>query len=87
MSTLYRFDSPFQLLHADGGNSEFLGKSATDPWYCLLFVDIFPSKVYVYPMKLRKLIAAKMEPFYKEIEDKGKGWKARLQTDLEFIQK
>ena len=27
--TLYSFDGPFQLLHADVGNLEFLGKNAT----------------------------------------------------------
>ena len=30
-STLYSFDVPFQLLHADVGNLEFLGKNATFP--------------------------------------------------------
>ena len=34
-STLYRFDSLFQLLHADVANLEFLGKSAVYPKYCL----------------------------------------------------
>ena len=48
-STLYSFDGPFQLLHADMGNLQFLGKSATKPKYCLLFVELFTSKVYVYP--------------------------------------
>ena len=47
-STLYSFDGPFQLLHADVGNLELLGKSAADPKYCLLFVDLFISKVYVF---------------------------------------
>ena len=47
-STLYSFDGPFQLLHADVGNLELLGKSAVDPKYCLLFVDLFISKVYVF---------------------------------------
>ena len=42
-STLYSFDGPFQLLHANVGNLEFLGKSATDPKYWLLFVDHFTS--------------------------------------------
>ena len=83
-STLYSFDDPFQLLHADVGNLEILGKSATNPKYCSLFVDLFTSKVYVYPMKMRKSIASKMEIFYKEIEAKRKGQKARLQTDHEF---
>ena len=77
-STLYSFDGPFQLLKADMGNLEFLGKSATDPKYCLLFVDLFTSKVYVYPMKSRKSILNKMEIFYKEVEGKRKGQKTRL---------
>ena len=81
------FDDPFQLLHADVGNLEFPGKSAADPKYCLLFVDLFTLKVYIYLMKSRKSIVNKMETFYKEVEDKRKGQKTRLQTDLEFKQK
>ena len=75
------------MLHADVDNLEFLGKSATDPKYCLLFVDLFTSKVYVYPMKSRKSILNKMEIFYKEVKDKRKGQKTRLQTNQEFKQK
>ena len=30
-STLYSFDGPLQLFHADVGNLEFLGKNATFP--------------------------------------------------------
>ena len=63
-STLYSFDDPFQLLHADVGNLELLRKSVTDPKYCLFFVDLFTSNVYVYPMKSREYIAAKMEFFF-----------------------
>ena len=40
-STLYSFDCPFQFLKANFVNSDFSGKSATDPKYCLLFVDLF----------------------------------------------
>ena len=29
-STLFTFQGPFELLHADLGNLEFLGKSAAD---------------------------------------------------------
>ena len=39
-STLYSFDGPLQLLHADVGNLEFLGKDATIPQYPLMVVDI-----------------------------------------------
>ena len=38
-STLYSFDGTFQLLHADIGNLEFLGKNATFPQYALVIVD------------------------------------------------
>ena len=66
------FDGPFQLLHADVGNLEFLRKSATDPKYCLLFVDLLTSKVYIYPMKSRKSILNKTEIFHKEDKVKEK---------------
>ena len=46
-STLYSFDAPFQLIHADVGNLEFLGKNATFPKYVLFLVDLFSSKVYI----------------------------------------
>ena len=72
-STLYRFDGPFQLLHADVGNLELLGKSAMYPKYCLFFLDLFTSKVYVYPMKPKISILNKMATFHKDVENKRKG--------------
>ena len=45
-STVYSFNFPFQLLHADVGNLEFLGKLASVPNYALLIVDLYSSKVY-----------------------------------------
>ena len=83
-STLYSFEGPFQLLLADVGNLELFGKSAASPKIHFLFIDLFTSKVYVYPIKSRKLVATKIECFYKEVEDKRKGRKIRLQIDLEF---
>ena len=62
--TLYSFNAPFQLLHADIGNLEFLGKNATFPQYVLVIVDLLSSKVYTYPMKSRKQIRQKLERFY-----------------------
>ena len=44
-SACYSFDGPFQLLHADVGNLEFLGKLTNDPKYCLLLVELMTSKV------------------------------------------
>lgn len=55
--------------------------------YCNLFVDLFASKVYTYPMKSRRFIAKKIHNFYEEAAEKmQKNTKIRLQTDKEFIQ-
>ena len=80
-STIYSFDGPFQLIHADVGNLEFLGKNATFPWYVLVLVDLFSSKVYTYPMKSRKHILQKLELFYKDVKSKRKGKKMKLQVE------
>ena len=85
-STLYSFEGPFQLLHTDMSNLEFLGKLATDPKYYLFFLDILTSKIYVSPMKSKKFILNKMEILYKEVEGKRKDKKTRVQTDQEFRQ-
>ena len=84
-STLYSIGKPFQKVHADIADLRFLAKSAEDPKYALLTVDLFNSKIYVYPMKSRKLLAKKLKLFYDEIEPKRNG-KMILQTDLEFKQ-
>ena len=47
-STLYSFDGPFQLIHADVGNLEFLGKSATAPRYVVLTVDLCSQEIKYY---------------------------------------
>ena len=64
------------LLMADNNIAyiSFLGRSAVDPKFCLLFVDLFTSKIYLYPMKKGNLLAKKMELFYKDIEKKKKDW-------------
>ena len=58
-STLYSIKAPFELFHADIANIKFLSKSAADPHYCLLCVNLFSSKIYTYPMKKRSLLAKK----------------------------
>ena len=85
-STLYSFDGPFQLLHADVGNQEFLGKNATFPQYVLVIVDLYLSEVYTYQMKSRKQILQKIKLFYDEVKNKRKGKRMRLQVDKEFQQ-
>ena len=85
-STLYSFDGPFQLIHADVGNLEFLGKSATTPRHVLLVADLHSSKIYVYPMYSRKQILQKLKQFYDETKDKGNKRTMRLQVDNEFQQ-
>ena len=73
------------MVHGDIADTRFLAKSAVDPKYCLLLVDLFTSKSYVYPMKNRRLLAKKLCLFYEDIQNKRTG-KLRLQTDLEFKQ-
>ena len=86
-STLYSINSPFDLLHADIADIRFLAKSAVDPHYCLVIVDLFTQKIYTYPMKKRHLLRKNIELFYNDIAPKRKNDKAmRLQTDLEFHQ-
>ena len=48
-------------------------------------MDLFTSKIYVYPMKNRSLLAKKLKLFYEDIKQKRK-YKMHLQTDLEFKQ-
>ena len=55
-----------------------MAKSAVDPKHYLLVVDLFTSKVYVYPKKNRTLLAKKLEIFYNDIKSKRSG-KMRLQ--------
>ena len=85
-SALYSFDGPFQLIQADIAYISFLAKSAVDPKFCLLFVDLFTSKIYTFPMKTRNLLAKKTEQFYNDIQKKGNGKRTRLQTNQEFKQ-
>ena len=84
-STLYSISKPFELLHANITDLRFLTKSAVDPKYYLLILDLFTSKIYIYPMKNRSLLAKKLNLFYSDIKNKRTG-KMRLQTDLEFNQ-
>ena len=85
-STLYSFSRPFELVHADVGNLEFLGKNATFSQYVLVLVDLFSSKTYTYPMKSRKEIKQKLKQFYEEVKEKRKGKKMKLQVSQEFQQ-
>ena len=59
-STLYSFDGPFQLIHADVGNLELLGKSATAPRYVEVNRPLFS----------RNKILQKMKQFYEDIKIK-----------------
>ena len=72
-------------MHADIADLRWLAKSAANPKYCLLLVDLFTSKIYVYPIKNRSLLAKKLRLFYEDISQKRTG-RMRLQTDLEFKQ-
>ena len=64
-SSLYTVDSPLQFFHADVAYLKFFSKSVVDPKYALICVDLFSSKVYVYPMRKRSNLSQKLELFYK----------------------
>ena len=85
-SILCSFDGPFQLIHANVANLEFLGKSATIPRYALLIVDLYSSKVYVYPMRSRKQILQQLKILHEEMNNKRKNKNIRLQAEIEFQQ-
>ena len=50
-SMLYSEDGPFQFMHIDIANLEFLGKSGTTCRNALSIIDLSSSKCYVYPMR------------------------------------
>lgn len=85
-STLYSSGGPFQLLHVDIGNLEYLGKDATFPQYVLVTLDLFSSKICTHSMKFRKQILQKLNLFYNDVGHKRKGRRIRLQVDNEFQQ-
>ena len=86
-STLYSLNGPMQFFHADIAYLQFLAKSAVDPKYALVCVDLFTSKIYVYTMRKRSSLASKLEKFYQDIQKKrSDNEKMRLQTDQEFQQ-
>ena len=86
-SALYSINGPLQFFHADLAYLQFFAKSAVDPKYALLCVDLFTSKVYVYTLRTKNNLFKKLEEFYEEIDIKRvKNEKMRLQVDLEFQQ-
>ena len=62
-SKFFSIKAPFELIHADIADINFLAKPSVAPVYCSLFVDLFTSKVYTYPMKKRSLLKNKSEIF------------------------
>ena len=77
-STLYNFNGPFQLFHADVGNLEFLRKNVTFPQYVLILVDLFSSKIYTFPMRSRKQISQRLEQFYEQVKDRRNSKEMKL---------
>ena len=67
-TALYSFHRPFEALQADIAYISFLARLAVDPKFCVLFVDLFTSKIYTQPTKKRNFLAKKMELFFKDIE-------------------
>ena len=86
-SALYTVNGPLQFFHADLAYIQFFAKSAVDPKYALLCVDLFTSKLYVYTLRTKNNLPKKLEEFYKDIDFKRtKNEKMRLQVDSEFQQ-
>ena len=86
-SLLYSINRPMQFFHAELAYLQFFAKSAVDPKYALVCIDLFSLKIYVYTMRKKCNLVQKMELFYKEIEQKrNQKEKMRLQVDLEFQQ-
>ena len=87
-SSLYTINGPLQFFHSDVTFLKFFAKSAVDPKYALLCVDLFTSKIYVYTMRKKSNLRQKLELFYKEIDSKcnKNNGKMRLHTDLKFQQ-
>ena len=78
---------PFELVHADIADNRFFSKSTVDPKYCLLAVDLFTSKVYVYIIKGKNLLSKKSElDIQQKREQRAENTTMRLQTDLELAQ-
>ena len=50
-SSLYTVDGAMQFFHADVACLQFFSKSAVNPKYALVCVNLFSSKIYVYTMK------------------------------------
>ena len=69
-SALYTVNAPLQFFHADVAFLNFFAKSAVDPKYALICIDLFSSKVYVYTMRKKSNLWQKLEIFYKEIDSK-----------------
>ena len=52
----------------------------------MLIVDLYSTKVYVYPIILKKQILQWLEQLYKEVQNKRKKRNMRLQVDNEYHQ-
>ena len=88
--TLYSIGGPFELLHVDLADVNFTKPSASDPKYVLLAVDLFSSKIYVYPMKKRNNLVKFMARLYEDLVSEGLNENTsepmRVQSDQEFLQ-
>ena len=66
-TTSYSMNGPFQRIHADLADINYLKPNATEPKYILVIVDLFSSKVYLYPLKNKGKLINGMQYFYSEI--------------------
>ena len=66
-SALYTVNGPLQFFHADLAYLQFFAKSAVDPKYALLCVDLFTSKVYVLHCELKTTCLKNQKNFMKKL--------------------
>ena len=58
-SSLYTINGPMQFFHTDLAYLQFFAKSAVDPKYALVCIDLFSSKIYVYTMRKKVTLCRK----------------------------
>lgn len=81
-SSLYSIKAHFELVHAVIADIQFFSRSAVDLKYCLLAVDLFTSKVFVYnTMKNRSILAKRTRTFLSRYSTKERPDRRKLKDE------
>ena len=84
--TLFSFDDLLELFQPDIADIKCFAWSPVDPKYCILAVDLFTFKIYIYLKESRSIIKRELDQFYGDLESKEKSVDAtmRIQTVQEL---